>query len=280
MKRVSQILYQSIIINSLLVILKLLTGLICKSSTMIADGIHSLSDLATDIIAIIGNFLSNKKADEKHPYGYGQVEYLTSIIVGIAIFMVGIMLSLKSFNESQVTTSVLVLYISLITFTIKILFSKYLLKKGKEYKSSILIASGLESRSDALTTIFVIISYILSKVSIYADNICTLIIGIYIICISINIIKENVINIIGRIEDDETYIEKISKLIKKNTEVLEINELELLRYGSYYSANICISLNRNLRLKDIDTTINKIKRQLCNKRTRISYIKIRVKPYE
>lgn len=280
MKRVSQILYQSIIVNSLLVILKLLTGMLCKSSTIIADGIHSLSDLATDIIAIIGNNLSNKKADEKHPYGYGQVEYLTSIIVGIAIFIVGVMLCISSISNKQPTSSILVLYVSIITFLIKILFSKYLIKKGKEYKSSILIASGLESRSDALTTIFVIISFILSKFSTYADNICTLLIGLYIIYVSVKIVKENIVNIIGCIEDDKNYIERINKLIRKNTEILEINELELLRYGSYYSANICISLNRNLKLKDIDTTINKIKRQLCNKKTKISYIKIRVKSYE
>jgi cation diffusion facilitator family transporter len=280
MKKVSKILYQSIFLNTLLVLFKITTGILGRSSSIIADGIHSLSDLTTDIIAIIGNKLASKPADEKHPYGYGQVEYLTSIIVGVAIFLVGLFLCLKSFTINNSNTSILVLYISVIAFIVKLSFSKYLLKKGKEYKSSILVASGIESRADALTTLFVVISFIISKFNSYADNICTLVIGIYIIYISINIIKENVINVIGCIEDDETYIEKIRKLIRKNPEVLEINELELLRYGSYYSANICISLNRNLKLKDIDTIINKIKRQLCNKRTRISYIKVRVKPFE
>jgi cation diffusion facilitator family transporter len=280
MKKISNILYQSIFVNTLLIFFKIIAGLLGGSSSLIADGIYSLSDLTTDVIAVIGNKLAGKPADDKHPYGYGQVEYLTSIIVGVGIFLVGIFISISSFVSANTNPGIIVLYVSIIAFIVKILFSNYLLKKGYEYKSSILVASGVESRADAITTIFVLISFVISKFNTYADNVCTLIIGIYIIYISFNIIKENVINVIGCIEDDSEYIEKISKLIRKNPEVLEINELELLRYGSYYSANICVSLNRNLRLKDIDAIINKIKKQICNKRTQISYAKIRVKPYE
>ena len=85
MNSVGRVMIKSFFINLFLSIIKLIVGIIYKSYSLIADGVHSFSDLITDIIAIIGSKLSNKPADEKHPYGHGKLEYVTSLIIGLII---------------------------------------------------------------------------------------------------------------------------------------------------------------------------------------------------
>lgn len=96
MSKITTTLLKSLIVNIVLVIVKFIVGIIGKSSALVADGIHSLSDLATDLVAIIGSKLSNKPADDEHPYGHGRIEYVTSIIIGIVILILGLTLVFNS----------------------------------------------------------------------------------------------------------------------------------------------------------------------------------------
>ena len=85
MDKITRTLLVSVTVNICLVISKLIVGFLGNSKALIANGIHSLTDLITDGIAIIGNNFSKKPADSRHPYGYGQIEYVTNIIVGLVI---------------------------------------------------------------------------------------------------------------------------------------------------------------------------------------------------
>ena len=285
-EKINRVLRKSIIINIILVIFKILIGYIGHSRAMIADGVNSISDLITDFIAIFGNKMSYKKANKKHPFGYGMIEYLTSIFVGLFILFMGIELIVQAFTLNLKVPSIFVLIVSLWLFFVKYLFSKYMFEKGKEYNSSILITSGMESKMGAMSTLFVIISFILSRLSVlnpiylYSDNVCTFIIGIYIIYVSYNLLKENLINIIGVNEDNKEIINNIKDKILEDNNILEVRDINLLKYGSYYSANVEVVMKKNMRLKDVDREINKLKKNLCGKKTKIRYIKISVIPNE
>ena len=85
MNKITKVLLVSSITNIFLSIIKIIFGFIGKCSSLIADGIHSLSDLSTDVIAIIGNKMSLKPADKEHPFGHGKTEYITSMIIGLII---------------------------------------------------------------------------------------------------------------------------------------------------------------------------------------------------
>ena len=78
---VTIIMWISFITNLFLSIIKIVIGYIFNSGALIADGVHSCSDLTTDVIAVVGATLSKKPADTKHPYGHGKIEYLTSLII-------------------------------------------------------------------------------------------------------------------------------------------------------------------------------------------------------
>lgn len=281
MKKINLVLIRSLIVNTLLVLLKIFTGLFYKSKVLIADGIHSLSDLSTDIVCIFGNYMSQKESDENHPFGHGKIEYLTSIIIGLVIIVLSVSLMSQSFTTKNIIPSNTILYVTLFTIIIKYILASYIEKKGKLYKNSILIASGKESRADVLTSIIVVVTFIFSKLTninkifIYSENVGTIIVSIIILKTGYNILKENIVNIIGSVETDEDYLNSIRKIINNNN-IEKIDELEIMKYGSYYQANITISLKSNLTIKKANKITNKIKNELINKKTRISYVKISI----
>ena len=285
MEKVTKVLVKSLIVNILLTLTKFVFGIIYKSKVLVADGIHSLSDLATDIVSIYGSKLSLKPADTEHPYGHGKIEYLTSIVVGAVILALALSLLGNSLNAKTTITSNMVLYVTIFTILAKYLISRYILSKGVKYKSNLLIASGKESRSDVISSAIVIVTYFLSKLSsyskifLYSDTIGTFIIGLIILKTAYRILKENIVSILGESEQDEEYLDKIRKIILENSEVVNIEELNIIKYGHYYQANITINMDSDVTLEDARVVSNRIKKKLINKKTRISYAKISINPY-
>lgn len=285
MEKATKVLVKSLIVNILLTLTKFVFGLIYKSKVLVADGIHSLSDLATDIVSIYGSKLSLKPADTEHPYGHGKIEYLTSIVIGAVILALALSLLGNSLNAKTTITSNMVLYVTIFTILAKYLISRYILSKGVKYKSNLLIASGKESRSDVISSAIVIVTYFLSKLSsyskifLYSDTIGTFIIGLIILKTAYRILKENIVSILGEIEQDEEYLDKIREIILENSEVVNIEELNIIKYGHYYQANITINMDSDVTLEDACLVSDRIKKKLINKKTRISYAKISINPY-
>lgn len=285
MEKVTKVLVKSLIVNILLTLTKFVFGLIYKSKVLVADGIHSLSDLATDIVSIYGSKLSLKPADTEHPYGHGKIEYLTSIVIGAVILALALSLLGNSLNAKNTIASNMVLYVTIFTILAKYLISRYILSKGVKYKSNLLVASGKESRSDVISSAIVIITYFLSKLSsyskifLYSDTIGTFIIGLIILKTAYRILKENIVSILGESEQDEEYLDKIREIILENSEVVNIEELNIIKYGHYYQANITINMDSDVTLEDACLVSDRIKKKLINKKTRISYAKISINPY-
>ena len=90
MKPVFKTLIISFLGNCVLVILKYVVGIITNTQVLLADSMHSLSDLITDVVAIIGSKMSYKKSDIKHPKGYGRIQYVTNLIMGVVILLLSI----------------------------------------------------------------------------------------------------------------------------------------------------------------------------------------------
>lgn len=285
MEKATKVLVKSLIVNILLTLTKFVFGIIYKSKVLVADGIHSLSDLATDVVSIYGSKLSLKPADNEHPYGHGKIEYLTSIVIGAVILALALSLLGNSLNAKNTIASNMVLYVTIFTILAKYLISRYILSKGVKYKSNLLVASGKESRSDVISSAIVIVTYFLSKLSsyskifLYSDTIGTFIIGLIILKTAYRILKENIVSILGEIEQDEEYLDKIREIILENSEVVNIEELNIIKYGHYYQANITINMDSDVTLEDACLVSDRIKKKLINKKTRISYAKISINPY-
>lgn len=273
----------SFITNAFLSLIKVVFGLLGKSSALIADGIHSFSDLSTDIIAILGDFFSRKPADKKHPYGHGKLEYLTSIFIGIIIIFLGFGIISSSINKGVIVPNILVIWISIFTIIAKLILSNYILKKGYEYQNNILIASGKESRVDVISSIIVLISIILMQFDIklfsYADIVASIVVGLFIIKVGFDILSENISDILGEQETNKDYLNRINKIITKNKKIKRIDSLVLLKFGSYYKLIGEVSMDGNLTLKDAHAVVENLETKIKKQEPKIRYITIHINPY-
>lgn len=281
--KITKVLLVSSITNIFLSIIKILFGFIGKCNALVADGIHSLSDLSTDFVAIFGNHLSLKPADKKHPFGHGKTEYLTSMIIGIVIIILGLSLIYNIFNKEIIIPDLIMMLVSLFTIVSKLLLSNYIYKKGVEYSNNILIASGKESRADVYSSIFVLLSIVLmqfsNEVSIlkYADMFSTIIIALFIIKTGFNILKDNIGILLEEQVLDKKYLKEIKSIITSFDEIVEIKDLYVLRYGPYYKL-VSNVIMKDLLLTDAHNVIDEIEKKLKEKDNRIKYVFIHMEP--
>lgn len=285
MKNVSIIMGISFFTNSLLSFLKILLGFIFKSGALIADGVHSFSDLVTDVIAIIGSIFSKKEADDKHPYGHGRLEYLTSLIIGLIILGLGFSVVASILNKQIVVPNILVSVVCIFTIISKLFLSLFLINRGKLLKNNILISSGKESSTDVLSSIVVLFSSILIQFSDkfeflkYADMVATIIVGIFIIRVGFLILKDNISILIGECETDENTLNELKKIILNFEDVKQIDKFELLKYGSYYKLIAEISINGNLSFYDAHSIVHDIENKIKKINDKIKYVIVHPNPY-
>lgn len=283
MSAVTKTMVVSMIVNVFLSLIKIISGILGSCNSLIADGIHSISDLSTDIIAIIGNKLSLKPADNKHPYGHGKIEYLTSLIISIVILFLGFSIIYNTINRQTVIPKVWVLIVSFITIISKYFLSSFIIKQGKRINSTILIASGYESKSDAVGSIGVFLSVIVMHLSSYinifkyADKVATIIIAILIIKTGFNILKENIGLLLGEQLIDEDYLQKIKNIIYEE-EDLKIKKIHILRNGPYNHLVATITMNNFMSLEDAHDKIDLIELKVKEYDEKIKYVTIHVEP--
>ena len=273
------VLIKSLIVNTILVILKIIFGFVGSSSALIADGFHSLSDLTTDVISIIGLKAATRKADKKHPYGHGKIEYLLCILIGIVIIFLGGTLIIESFTKENNAPKTIVMIVTIITILTKYLIAKYISKKGEFLNSSILTASGEESLADVYSSIVVLISYFISQIYPYADKIATIIIAVLIISTGLKILKENISSILDEKEFNPEVIEQIKKIINEQKQIIKYNNLRLIKFGSYYKCELTIFIDGNQTIVNSNNLVETLKKEITKNNEKIKYINIYVKPY-
>lgn len=286
MKYVCKTMVVSIIINTILVCTKFFIGVISNYKSLVADAIHSFSDLSTDFVAILGQAMASKKADENHPFGHGKIEYITSIIIGVCIMGLGISMLYSSIGSQVVEARhrIVALIAVAITIVLKYILAKYVYYRGKKINNSILIASSKESMSDVLSAISVFIAIVLSfykdvvPIFKYADKAGGVIISLMIIHTAFTILKDNIRAIIGECEQDEEIIYQIKGIIMSVPEVLSIDNLVVMKFGSYYQILLESGVDAECNLEKAHFIAHNIEQDLVNSDLKVKYVSVHINP--
>ena len=279
MTKEGRVLITSMLLNFLVSGTKIIAGFICNSKSMVADGMHSLSDFITDIVAFFGSKFSNKRANKKHPDGYGRFEFITDIFIALVILLLGIYSIYHGFTNPHTPTNIIWIIIVILTIILKVINSKYLLKKGTDYNSPILITSSKESHDDVISSLGVIAIILLSQfqdiipILRYADTIGSIIIGLMIIHTGYSIMKENIIFLLGETEDNKEAEKKIKNILSLYPEI-EYKDIELERHGSYYVLELEVYVLKNIKVYKLLTIESEIKRKIKNLNYRIKFVDI------
>ena len=260
----------SIISNIILAGFKAFVGLLANSIAIISDAVNNLSDALSSIITIVGTKLAGKAPDKKHPYGYGRIEYMTSMIVSAIVLYAGITAfveSVKKIIHPEVADySTITLVILIAGIIVKFVLGIYVKKKGRDVNSDSLVASGSDAFNDAILSISVLASaiiYLMFNISLEAY--VGVLLSLFIIKAGLELIKESVDNILGvRVESD--LAKSIKKDIYKEKDVQGAYDLVLNDYGpDKYLGSIHIEVADTLSVADIDKISRRITKNILEK---------------
>ena len=247
----------SIISNIVLAGFKAFVGILANSIAIISDAVNNLSDALSSIITIVGTKLAGRAPDKKHPYGYGRIEYMTSLIVSAIVLYAGITALVESVKKiihpELPDYSTITLIILIAGIIVKFILGIYVKKTGKRVNSDSLVASGSDAFNDALLSISVLASAIIYMIfNISLEAYVGVLLSIFIIKAGLELIKESVDNMLG-VRVESSLAKSIKREITKEEDVQGAYDLVLNDYGpDKYLGSIHIEVADTLSVADID----------------------------
>ena len=266
-KKIVQTSLVGIFANLGLVVVKAIVGIVAMSVAIVMDAINNLSDALSSVITIVGTKLAQKKPDEKHPYGHGRVEYLTSLIISVIILIAGsaaIVESVIAIIDNNLPQfeiwSVILIAIAIL---VKIAISFFFRHRGKKLNSEALKGSGIDALFDAFLSLGTLIAIIVALLwSVNIEGYIGIIIGLFMIKSGIDVLRNSLSSIIGERMSKETS-EAIKKLVVSNPEVKGAYDLIVNNYGPDRGiGSIHIEVDDNLTAKEIHPLTRKIANQV------------------
>lgn len=275
----------SIFLNIILSIGKFLAGLLGHSKAMISDAIHSLSDVFSTIIVIIGIKISSKDSDDNHPYGHEKFECIAAIMLAFMLFVTGMIIGIsalkgiitKSYVDSFIP-SLSPLIFAIISIILKEAMYWYTRHYAKKIDSTALMADAWHHRSDALSSIGSFIGILGSRFGYkMCDTIASLIISLFIMKAAIEIFIDAINKVVDKSCDDET-VNKIRKTILSNNDVKNIDNLKTRVSGNKIFVDVEIAVEKNLSLEDAHDIAEDIHNRVETKYKSVKHCMVHVNP--
>ena len=252
-----------IVVNLILVGFKAFVGIATNSIAITLDAVNNLTDALSSIITILGAKLANKAPDKDHPYGYGRIEYFSSVIIAAIVLWAGITALMESwpkiFHPDVTSYTTVSLVIVAVAVVVKILLGQYVKRIGKDINSQALVASGSDALFDAILSLSTLVAAIISIFfHVSLEGILGVIIAVVIIKASIDMLKETLDSMIGARVDSELS-RKIKESICEMPEVYGAYDLSLHNYGPEdMQGSVHVEIDDTLTALDIQKLTRRI----------------------
>ena len=224
-----------VIANVVLVAFKAVVGIFANSIAIILDAVNNLSDALSSVITIVGTKLSSKAPDKKHPYGYGRIEYITSVVIAVIVLLAGVTSlresAVKIFEPQQTDYSVPSVVVIAAAIVAKIIIGKYFKSQGEKLNSQSLTASGADALFDAILSGGTLVTAVVSMLwGISLEGIMGVLISIIIIKSGVEILTDTLNSIIG-VRADKELTDNLKEKINSFDGVKGTFDLTLHNYG-------------------------------------------------
>jgi len=259
-----------ITLNFVLFCIKIAAGVIASSLGIIADAINNLSDAGSSLITLIGFKLSGKPADHEHPFGHGRFEYISAMLVSVAIILMGFETGKSSLEKiiypkdiyvSKLTVTILVLSIIIKAFM-------YFLNKivGKKISSTPIMATAKDSLSDCIATGIILICVLISHYTeINIDGYAGLMVSIFILYTGVVTMRDSISPLLGH-PPDKKLVEDIEKTIMSHDIVAGIHDMIIHNYGpTRFMMSVHVEVESSNDIFTIHDTIDIIEREIHQK---------------
>ena len=275
--------------NLLLVGFKFMAGIAGRSGAMIADAMHSVSDLVTDVVVLVFVKLSSKPQDSSHDFGHGKFETIASLFIGLALAAaaVGIVvdgatkLARWLQGEDLPSPGKIALWGALVSIVIKELCYQYTYRKGKKLESQVVIANAWHHRSDALSSVGAAVgiagAIFLGDRWTVLDPLASVVVGAMLVKVAWDLLGPSIGELTEQSLPEETEKE-ILKLIESVDGVADPHNLRTRRIGSNIAAEVHIRMDGNLTLNEAHEKASAIERLYGERFGKDSHIIIHMEP--
>lgn len=257
-------------LNILLFFGKWLAGTISGSIAIIADAFNNLSDAGSSIITLIGFRLSGQEPDPEHPFGHGRMEYISGLLVSVAILVMGFELIGSSIGKLRspepIESSALVFGILIASILVKLYMFFYNHSLSKKIESAAMKATSVDSLSDTVATTLVLIATLISKYTgLLLDGWFGILVGLFILYTGSSTLKETIDLLLGQPPKQE-FIDEVKEIVLGHSMVHGVHDLIVHDYGP---GRVMISLHAevdvNGDIQDIHEQIDHIEHELQEK---------------
>lgn len=259
----------SIIVNGLLFILKYWAGFVTGSLALMADAWHTLSDSLSSIIVVIGTKISNKPPDKEHPFGHGRAELIAAIIIGVILGLIGFEFARDSIarlaNHGSVVFGKFAIWVTVISIVVNECLAQFSFWAGRTTGNPALKADGWHHRSDAISSLIILVGIFAGSYFWWIDGVLGLIVSLLIFYAAYEIIKEGTDPLLG--EKPETgLLDNLTIIAKEVSDIdTHLHHVHLHRYGSHVELTMHIRLPKNTTLENAHQIADDIETQIAKK---------------
>ena len=273
----------TIIANIFLAVFKIFAGIIGRSSAVLADGFHTLSDVLTTFVAILGLKISSKEADEDHPYGYEKYEPIFGKIISVVLVVTGVLIGyegIKILISGDIKTpkniALLAAFISIIG---KEAMYRYTIKIAEKINSFSMRADAWHHRSDALSSIGTFVGVLGARLGFsILDPLAAIVVSILIIKVGVELYLNSISSLVDESADSDI-IEKIEKTTHSVEGVKSIKDLKTRSFGSKIYVDISIRVKGKLTVKEGHDIAKRVHDLIEDEIDEVKHIMVHVEPY-
>ena len=274
----------TIIVNIILAVFKIIAGIVGVSSAMIADGVHTLSDILTTFVVLLGLKISSKEADKGHPYGHEKYESVFAKLLSILLLLTGVFIgyeSIKILISGEIRTpKIIALIVAFLSIIVKEGMYWYTIKVAKKIKSISMEADAWHHRSDAFSSVGTFAGVLGARLGFPAlDPIAGIIVSCFVIKVGIDLYIKSIKELV-----DESASEEIIETIKKKTESTEgvrgVKELKTRMFGNKIYVDIEIFVDSNITVEKGHEISEKVHDKLEKDIADIKHCMVHIEPFK
>jgi len=228
------------LVNAFLILFKFLAGVFGQSQALIADAVHSISDLFTDFVVLLGLRIGRKAPDEEHPFGHARIETLASATVGLALIAtalyLGIQAALNIYRHIEYHPTGLALIGAAVSIALKEGLYHYTVHTGRRIKSQLVVANAWHQRSDALSSVAVLLGVVGARLKPswhILDSFAALLVSFFIVKVGLDILRTTLREFTDTAPQPEI-LNKIANCIRSVEGVIDVHDLRVRTSGGLY----------------------------------------------
>jgi cation diffusion facilitator family transporter len=258
--------WTSISVNFVLFIFKYWVGIISGSVALIADAWHTISDSMSSVIVLIGNKITTKPADKMHPFGHGRAEIISGIIIGMILGFIAFEFLLESLarlrNRIAAPYGIMAIIVTAMAVIIKEGLAQFAFRIGKKVNSTVLIADAWHHRSDAISSLLILIGIFLGEYFWWIDGFLGIIVSVLIFYATYEILRDAINPLLGE-QPTDSLMNRIRSICE---DVLhfesDIHHFHIHRYGDHKELTFHMRMPPDMTIEEAHNIVNQIEAKI------------------